>query len=219
MKPVSALRKVLPRKELSGKFEHPIEFREFGLAHFDKLKRTIPLKIHSIGLSIWDRIVQYRLKPVNPLAISKWVNQKDPNLCERVSDEIGEDVLRDLYYVKADVQDKVLKNKLAAELLVARIFPNDLFLADVEFSNPYKMLSSTERKYQFQKYAGLGLLGTLVANMVNVGNAMGCRSILLVAASIDLVPKFARHGFEVEDTESAKMALFHKAGPPMERRL
>ncbi len=213
------LEKIFPRDELKRKFKKEISFVELGLSDFHTLKRDVPIKIHSLGLNIWDRIVQYQLKPVLPQAIANFVESEDPNICEEISRLIGEKVVKDLYYVKGEIKDPSLDRKTCAEFLTAHIYPNNIHLTDIEFSDPYKPLSMTERKYEFQDFAGLNLLGTLINNMVEVGKAVGCEYIVLSAAGVDLVPKFERHGFRVENTASGRQAMKDGVGPPMERKL
>jgi GNAT superfamily N-acetyltransferase len=204
--PVAALRQRFPE----------LWVEEYGRGQIADIVRLKGPAMHGMALSIWNRVVSFRTDAVDPQAIAKWVRTEDPRLHQRIERIIGKRVIQDLYYghAKLDVNGEALT---VAEATVACVYPNDLHIADVEFSNPHQPIPEAERLYQYQHYRGLGLLSSFLQAAEAAAKRMGCRNLTLTAADGGLMDMFAGYGFHVEESWIGQQAHQSGFGFPMER--
>jgi hypothetical protein len=202
--PPSLLLQALPKNELSTRFE-AISFAEYGR---DKLPTITSLKgtaLCAMGLSVWDNIIADGKDAVEPKALAKYVDNEDPSLIRRIRNQLGKDVLFDVYYGHATLALEG-KDYTVAETLIAHVYPNHLHIADIEFSNPYKPIPKDKRQHPHMHFEGLGLLGTYLANVERISRELKCTGITLTAATEDLAKLFSRYGFEIADTPAGDIA-------------
>jgi hypothetical protein len=186
---VSQLSTILPREQLIGRFGSALILEEFGKADLKTIAKKHPSAVLQIGGSIWNRIVQKKWHPLNPLHFAHYFQKSDPNLYQAISTLLGVDVIRDIYYVKAWTSKKK-KSNLIVELVAAWVFRNDLLLADVTFRDPERPIPTEQRSFALQTHKGLGLLPTLLGNMQHNAKELGCEQLTLTAAMRDLVDLF-----------------------------
>lgn len=202
---------LFPRDEIAARFADA-RFTSFGLADLPAIQHRKPTAVHGIGLAVWD-IIATRGE-VKPNAMQHYVAAEDPDLLGRIGKHIGKQTLFDIRYCKAD-RGRPARVTIS-EMLVAHVYPNDLFIGDIEFSDPDRPIRKSERKYPMTKYAGLGLLGPFLEEAKACAFAMGSENLRLVAATTDHVTLFGKHGFKVaEDSAIAPFALEFGASIPM----
>ena len=141
-----------------------------------------------------------------------------PNLYRAISERLGIEVIRDIYYAKGWTTKKA-NSHLVAELVVAWVHRSDLLLADVTFVDPFAPIKENEMRYMLQTHKGLGLLPTLLENMQREAEHLGCEQLILTASMRDLADLFKRFGFVVEDSEMGRVGLEIGCGIPMERNV
>jgi hypothetical protein len=212
---LSNLNAVLPKSQLVERFGKELILEEYGRDDLVSITRQKPESMHGIGASVWNRIVNRRWYPVDPRVFSKQFDEHDPRLPQAISRLLGTKVIRDIYYVKGWKGTKT-DSALVVELLVALVYRNDLYLADVTFVNPDQPISEGQG-FAFQTHKGLGLLPTLLANMQKKAEELGCEQLTLQAATRDQMNLFSKHGFAVEDSPLGRVGLESGVAIPMER--
>jgi len=168
------------------------------------------------GGSVWNRIIKRKWHPVDPLHFASYFQKSDANLYKAISTLLGVEVIRDIYYVKGWASKKK-KSNVVVELVVARVYRNDLLLADVAFMDPARPIPMGQRRFALQTHKGLGLLPTHLGNMQRKAEELGCEQLTLTAAIRDLVDLFSSFGFVVEDSEMGRRGMQIGHGIPMER--
>jgi len=209
------LSEILPSKTIEGIIAHPIDYLQLGFSQVDRFASLQPDLLHSAGLRIWDRVVTASDIEVDPFCLADRVNARDPMLFNAITQVIGQESMRDLYYVRMQVQDPALSYNTAAQFAVAVTFPNDLLLIDLLLTNPYRPLPKRARKSHWHDYEGYGLLPIVSSNAAECARSLDCTAVTLVAANKALVRIFRRHGFNVEDTITGKAAMEVGLGIPM----
>lgn len=210
---------IIPQKEIQEKFKKPVVFVNLTKQNLDLITKREPFTIIAISLNIWNRIVQNKLKKVNPKAVAEYVDNRDPKIHLKISEIIKEPIIKDIIYSLGTVKDSKIKEKTVSQITIAHVFPNDLHLADVLFQNPYIPISKSDRKYRLQDFKGLGLLSTLIEKIEQHAKALSCDYITLTASNSELVPLFSKYGFTVEDNSQAKLATRVGLTIPMEKKI
>jgi hypothetical protein len=210
------LSEIFPESSIKSKFKNDVRITKRDrskLGEISKLKKGCMVEI---GGGAWDQYV--RANPnCNPQTLSEYFQRQDPKLYLAMERHTGLKVLHDIFYTVAEVEDPLLEEKLAAELLVAVTYPNVLRISDVTFCDPYNKIPDTELKYKFQHYKGLNLFAELMGNCEKFCNANNLKEISLAAAYVDLVPFFKKYGFEIDDTPAGRMAIQVGEGIPMSK--
>lgn len=190
--------------------------------HFKVLNTIVkkePMTVHGMSMNVWNRIVQYKLKPVDPMAIAKEVDDQDPFIFRKISKIIREPILQEVFYCESKIIDTSLKYNTTYEIMIGKVFPNDIHLADIEISNPYQPIPKSERKHPQQHYKGLGLLKDQIGRLIDYCYKSNCGFFTLTAATKDQYNLFRRYGFEIEDNEAAKIGLEIGLGISMEMKI
>jgi hypothetical protein len=207
---------VLPRQQLVDRFGASLILEEFGKAEMARIKDIKPATVFGIGASVWNRIVTKRWKPVQPHKMARYFQTTDPNLPVAIGKLIKEEVIQDIYLARGWAGNKRDEN-LVVELLVAKVYRQDLHLADITFMDPTSPIAESERRFELQSHRGLGLVRDLMQNLERVAREHHCQQITLTAGTRDLVGLFNRYGFDVEDSVAGRIAMQVGAGIPMER--
>jgi hypothetical protein len=200
---------LFPIAEIRDKFDSPVELQQFGLNEYNEIVRLKAGAIAGLALNVWNRIVHSDTHDVNPMALSRYIDnanpndpQVDPQIVCGIEEVIGAKVIRDISYSRCTLNDSASSDdELIAELLIAHVYPNDLHWADVHFRNPRQPLSKRDRRFKFREFRGFGLLSKVAARITAYASAQGMDYITLTAAANDLVPLFATHGFTLETNE------------------
>lgn len=220
------MKELLLTNEIKSKFDKEILTNIFHYEHSKKnfsvlgdIIKKEPMTIHGMGMNVWNRIVQLKLKPVEPMALTKEVNESDPNVYRKISKIIGEPIFNEVLYSEAEVNDPALDYKTVNEIMIGHVYPNDIHLADIEFSNPYFPIIKSKRKSENQYYKGLGLLGQQIEKLIEYSNKNNFSYLTLTASSINECELFKKYGFKVEDNIAAQIGLKVGYGIPMEFKL
>jgi len=208
------LKDVIPTNEIKARVGGSIKVLELsGLGRMPRIGRLEGENVHGSALNIWNRIVQNRLKPVNPLALGPRIDGSDPLIYEEIEKLIGEPVITDAAYFSA-----MQGGTIIAKVILFRVFPNNLHLCDVYFQNPAEPLPPQEQKWD-RKCKGYGILPILIKNMKDYAREHGIEYLTLTAAFADVVPLFEKHGFSVEDNAMGRSCIQTKRCIPMELRI
>lgn len=203
---MTSLSKVLPRNQLVERFGSELILAEFGKPEIKKILEMKPQSLHGIAGSVWNRIVARNWHEVDPKMFSRRFDKKDPSLYRHISDKLGIEVIRDIYYAKAWRNARKERNVIA-EVLVAWVYQNDLNLADVTFVDRSAPIPKADRKSALQTHKGLGLLPVLLQNMQTVAEEIGCKQLTLIAGTQDEMKLFQHHGFDVEDSDLGRFGV------------
>ncbi len=207
---------IFPKSELTGRFEKLIKIKEMNKNHLDSMERLKPNDLFQIGITIWDKYCNSHPEQ-DKFIFAKECQSNDPNLYKKVHRTINEQVLFDFFYGHAAIDDELLKEKDAVELILAHIYPSCLMIVDVMLINPYQPV--VPRKYDHQHYKGLGLFGSVLDKSINYCHQHGLSEICLTAADMPLKKHFEQYGFEVPDTWMGQAALKAGRGIPMSLRI
>jgi len=203
---MTSLSEVLPKQQLEERFGSRLILTEFSKADLKKIVEMKPESLHGIAGNVWNRIVARQWRRVDPKMFARQFDRNDPYLYLHISDSLGIEVIRDIYYAKA-WQNSRRERNVVAEVLVAWVYRSDLNLADVTFVDHSAPIPKSERKSVLQTHKGLGLLPVLLENMEGVAEKIGCEQLTLIAATKDEMKLFARYGFKVEDSDLARFAM------------
>jgi hypothetical protein len=202
---------ILPLQEIERLFDMPIRLEQMGTDQFEKIFARDRDGVLKMAYAVWSRHVRQN-PATNPNAVVDHVQQHGGTFLDAASAVIGEPIIKDIEFSRCKIDDPALDNQFVAYLLVARVFPNDLHIADLNLVNPYKPIPPQHRKYKFRKYKGLGLAGTVLARAEAFAVSAECDYLTLTAAADDLVPLFGKFGFVVEDDGVASLAMEKKVG-------
>ena len=204
---------------VQNKFNAPVIVNEYGIEDLDRVLQEETSTMIGVCMNVWNRIVHYGYKQVDPQAVTDLYVNSDPALVGEITKIVGEELIKDLYYVNCQIDDDTLEYTTASKMLLTHVYPNDIHLGDIEFCNPYRPVPKLDRKTRFHHYEGLGLLNQLMENMEAYARTKQCDYLTLTASSLEHMPLFEKYGFTLEDNPSAKEFLKHGNGIPMEKKL
>lgn len=205
-------------KEIIDEIYH-FDHKNKNFEVLDKIVKKEPMTVHGMSMNIWNRIVQYNLKMVNPMALAKEVDDRDPFIFRKISKIIREPILQEVVYCESKIIDPSLEYNTTYEIMIGKVFPNDIHLADIEISNPYQPIIESERKHPQQHYKGLGLLKYQIDELISYCKKSNCGFLTLTASTKDQYNLFKKYGFEIEDNKVAKIGLEIGLGISMEMKI
>jgi len=209
---------ILPKEELIDRFGRALILEEYGKTDIESIAKKNPEILHHVAANVWNRIVNRAWHPVDPLRFAAQFRSGDPSLHLAISELIGIEVIRDIYYVRGWSGRKT-KSKLVVEMLLAWVYRNDLQLTDVTFIDPEKPIARAKRRFALQTHEGLELLSTLLTKLQEKAEQLHCDQLTLTAGMRDQVGLFRRYGFVVEDSEMGRRGMEIGFGIPMERNV
>ncbi len=205
------MKTVLPFEDIQRRFDKPVRLEQMGLDQLGMIVARHPHRILNTAATVWRRHVE-KNPTIDPLAVHEYARKKGATFLEAADAVLGEPVIKDISFSRCTIEDPALADHLVAYLLVARVFPNDVHIADLNLMNPYKPIPPHLRRYRFRKYGGLGLLGTVMARIDAYAASHKCDSITLTAEADDLVPLFSKYGFVVEGDDVASLDMKKDVG-------
>lgn len=200
---------ILPLNEIRSAFDKAVLLQQYGNSDLEKIQA---INLHSISgtcLNVWNRIVVAGTPKVYKYALAPYIDEQGigkAGMLQAMNKIIGQPVIQDISWSRCTIDDPTLEDKVVAQLVVARVFPNDLHLVDVHFRNPYKPIPEAKQKYHFRDYEGLGLLPTVMARLEEYARSHSCDYLTLTCAHADLAPLFGKFGFTVETNPLGRMA-------------
>lgn len=95
------------------------------------------------------------------------------------------------------------------DVSIVRCWPNDIHIADVEFSDNRKPLrgGSKVKGSTNRGYHGLHVFGEFIRRLKATAKEKDIQRISLMAADRELYPVFKRHGFKVSTAKMAQIAF------------
>lgn len=211
------MEEIYPTKDIQEKFEADVIFDYYFLKDINAIAELEPNCLCEIGGNAWMHYIESGAK-VDPRKLSEHFDNGNPFLFREVEKVMKRKVLQDIMLVHAKVKDTELERNICGQLLLARVYPNNLHISDVEFSNPYEPVPENEKKHHFHEYRSLGLFSTLLLNIITYGKKNRISKITLSAASDHQIKYFESHGFSIEKNNFAKEALEHGMSIPMVRK-
>ncbi|WP_390241837.1 hypothetical protein [Vibrio sp. R78045] len=209
---------VFLQKAISDKFDSKLQFEILGTSDVEKIAKREPEILFEIGAQAWMTYVESKAK-VNPKKLSSLFDSKSPFLYQKVEKEIKRKVIQDIAFCYANIQDPTIDARDFIQLLLCRMYPNDLFIADVCFYDPYKPVPPQDREYALQYFRSLGLFEEHLKSIKSYCKEHSISKITLTTSSNEQIPYFERHGFKIESSDYAKTALENGHGVPMHIKL
>jgi len=204
---------ILPKDELRGFFDCKLDFEEYDLRHIDMIRSMRPHIFFGLASIMWNRIIEFGLCPVDPTALDDDIKKKNPDMFRNMSAVLGTHAIKDIYYAKSDPEAACHAKKSAVELFVARVYPNNLYIADVFLPCPETAVNGKEFGSAIRDHRSL--YSKLVNNAVDCGRSLGCNYLMITANSSHQVDIFSRCGFLLEDHLSERRSLDLGLGIPM----
>ncbi len=205
---------VFLQKAISDKFESTLEFEVLGPSDIGKIAEREPDILFEIGAHAWMSYVESGAK-VNPRKLATHFDSRNPFLYQIVEKEMKCKVVQDIAFCYANIQDPMVEGQDFIQLLLCRTYPNDLFIADVCFYNPYKPVPVNERVYELHFFKSLGLFGEHLKSIRAYCKENKINKITLTTSSNEQIPYFEKHGFKIDNTDFARHALANGRSVPM----
>jgi hypothetical protein len=200
---------ILPLEEIQSRFDKPVRLEQLGVDRLDEVAKRDPNGLLGAAFTVWQRYV--RANPATDAgAVRDHIRRHGGDFLDAVQAVIGAPIIRDLLFSRCTIDDPALDDTVVAYLLLARVYPNDVHIADMSFANPYKPITPERRRYKFQKYKGLHLSGIVLSRIEKYASDHECNYLTLNAATEDLVPLFSKFGFTVEDGQATSLAMEKK---------
>jgi hypothetical protein len=185
--------------------------------NLSEIARQEPECLRDIGEQAWIHYM-VEVTKIKFKKLCSYFDESDPFLFRQVETLIKQKVIQDIVLFRSRVVDHALTKSLCGKLLLARTYPNNIHIADVEFSNPYKPVRKNERRYSCHEFRSLGLFSTLFDNILRHRKKNKISKITLSVPSLDQTKYFEGHGFSIEKTEFSKHQIASGMSIPMERQ-
>ena len=192
---------IIPVDHLERKFgelEHRIIAR-----NTTELRKSLPAQIPGICMFIWDEMVDRGLVR-DPYKIGPIIHRNYKGIYEFVSRELGREAIDDAFAEK--YFNKIDPSESFVDFSIARCFPDDLHIVDIELSDNTRPLARTDPSREFRQYHGLHLFGEVLERIRAVAREEGVSRLSLMVAHAPLHHVFSRHGFKVGKSVMAQAA-------------
>lgn len=217
---ISKLSAVLPYAEIQSLFTMKgIRTAEYGINDLEKIMQLCGSDIFMLATHCATRVRQIYQPNVDLQPLAPLLPSRDPKIIYAIGDILHADTIQDIYCCRCDVQDDALQDPLVAAILIARVYPQDLYIGNLTFRNPYQPLPMDLRKSVLHTHKGLGLLPKFMANVESYAAANQCKNITLVANETSQAELFAKYGYSVDGYEVAQRAMVAGRTIPMSKRL
>jgi hypothetical protein len=216
---------IFPAAQVISQFTKPVKVKQYGIGEYAEIVRLKPMSIGGLGLHSWNRIVKVEKREVNPYAVAPHIKGggvAKSSIIPFIESVVREPLIKDISFTVATIDDPDLITALddyqfdeptAAMLMLARVYPNNIHIADIYYQNPYQPIPESKRRYEWAAYRGLKMLGPTIVRLEDYARTKGCEYLTLTAAADDLIPLFATLGFTLETNDFGRMAR------AMEKRL
>ncbi|MBI5640974.1 MAG: hypothetical protein HZA17_11160 [Nitrospirae bacterium] len=195
---------ILPKEEILNWIDQHVIFEEYTLKDIDRIKHINAERFFRLIMNTVQRIIEFDLYPINRADIGGCVECRDPDIYKKISRIIGDEVIKDIYYARGEVPGNGKENELVSELLAAQVYPNNLYLAAVEFAIPER--SGLQGSRTGQEKATETLFCRLIGNAAGFGRSRACNYLLFSARALSQVELFERCGFMAEGPAPDRLA-------------
>ncbi|MBE0419669.1 hypothetical protein ACTXIM_00635 [Pseudoalteromonas nigrifaciens] len=208
------LHDILQKDEISKKFSSPVVFQQFGKNEIDKIAAKDPNILFEIGAQAWMLYMESGAK-VDPQKLSNDFDSRSPLLYKKVEKTIKRKVIQDISFSYSIIKDDSINSAGCIQLSLCRMWPNDLYIADVVFYNPYEPVPEEKRKYEIHYFKSLNLFSVHLEKIKVYCKQNKIQRITLTTSSNEQIPYFEKVGFKVENNNFAKHALEMGRSVPM----
>ena len=209
------LESVFPFDAINAYFSGQVARTEMRLGDLDKIMELCFKDMFLLAINCASRAKQLFVPELDMVPLVPQLNASDPRVIHSLSKLLGHKAIDDIYCCRCTVEDQVV-----ASLLIAQVYPHELYIGMVTFADPSKPIPTEKRKSVMQKYKGLGLLAEFVYRVEACAIARGCDNITLVANETSQMHLFQKYGFRVDDYPVARQKVaegrlipMHKAVP------
>lgn len=205
---MSDLADVVPKDLFVPLFKHVDE--KVLATDWATLQKVKPEHVAGICMFVWDEMVN-RKAANNPFKIAPYTENGFKGIAHFVEKELGKPIVTEAYAVS--YFNEITPKSSFVDVSLVRCFPNDIHIADVEFSDNRRPLHAGEKLKgsTVRDYHGLHIFGEFIDRLQGVAKEKGVERISLMVADAPLYRVFKKYGFEVSKTEMAQMA-FKMAG-------
>lgn len=182
---------------------------------WESFQKQRPKDVTGICMFIWDEMVDRKMTS-EPFKIAPIVNSNFRGIAKFVQRELKEPPVTEAYAVS--YFNEVDPENSFVDVSAVRCWPNDIHIADIEFSDNRKAAHSGKKikSSSRRNYHGLHVFGEFLGRLTLVAKEKRVERISLMVGHEDLYAVFKRHGFEVSQTKMAEMAYKnHGVGFPM----
>ncbi len=208
------LESVVPFEEISAHFTVPVERIDLRKTDLGKIASLLPADMFSLATHCAIRAKQLYKPDLDFSTLVPCIERGDPMTIVKLATVLGAEALEDIYCCRCSVGSEVVTG-----LLVAQVWPRDLYIANVVFADPSKPIPPAQRKSVLQTHRGLGLLKTLMERLEACAIARGCENLTLVANETSQSQLFGRYGFAVDDYPNAHDAVLAGKLIPMHKKV
>lgn len=208
------LHDIIRKEEIEEKFDKKVTFKQFGVDGINDIACIDPNILFEIGAQAWMLYVESDAK-VNSQQLASDFGMQNPMIYQKVEKVIQQKVIQDLSFTYAEVDDPKVDSKGCIQLSLCHMYPNDLYIADVVFYDPYKPVAKSDRKYELHYFKSLNLFNLHLEEIKKYCKKNNINRITLTTSSNEQIPYFEAYGFEVEDNAFARAALEHGWSVPM----
>jgi len=208
------LHDILLKDEISEKFESPVTFEQLGNGEINKILVKDPHILFEVGAQAWMLYVESGAK-VDPQKFSSDFDSSNPLLYKKIEKLIKRKIIQDISFSYSEIKDDSIDSSGCIQLSLCRMWPNDLYIADVVFYNPYEPVSEDKRKYELHYFKSLNLFSKHLEKIKVYCKKNKILRVTLTTSSNEQIPYFKGLGFKVEDNNFAKHALQMGRSVPM----
>lgn len=208
------LHDVLRAEGFQSKFDKEVNFEQYGTESIDMLVKKEPNIFYEIGGQAWMRFQASGTK-VDSQKFQEDFRSLNPLIYKKVEKIIKRKIIQEISFSYGRVLDERLEHNECCQLLLFRLWPNELFIADVAFSNPYKPVSDPDKQYPYHEFRGLGLFSSHLEKMIEYCQLNRVSKITLTTATNNQISYFEKHGFVIENSDFAREAFKIGQGVPM----
>lgn len=181
------------------------EVREEVLAtDMAALQHHRPSDVIGVSLYIWDEMV-HRGIAKEPFKIAPIINDDMKGIYEFVRDELGAEPVTDVFATR--FFNEVDPEMSFVDVTLLQCFPDDIFIADVEFSDNRRPIDGEPAVKGVRNYHGLHIFENFLDRIKALARERGVGRISLMVGGPGLYEVFLRYGFKVSESVMAQMAF------------
>lgn len=165
-------------------------------------------KIAGVCMFVWDEMV-HRGRVRNPQKIARIVQNDFVGIYSFVQRNLGKAPLTQAHASR--FFNEFDQKRSFADVFLARCYPNDIHICDVEFSDNRRRVAADDPTEPFRAYHGLHVFDVFLERLRGIAQQLSAERISLIVAYPPLHAVFSRHGFAVSETTMAQRA-FRMAG-------
>ncbi len=205
---------VLPLNEIQTYFSNEVSVEELRKTDIDLIEKECASDVFSLAINCGIRAKQIYQPELDLSPLAPYLASSNPKILNALGSLLGQDAIDDIYCCRCTVNDQ-----LVASLLIAQVWPRDLYIGMVMFADPSQPIPAEKRKSILQKFRGLGLLSKFIERVEICAAARGCRNITLIANETTQMMLFSKYGFEVDKHSSAQAQLAEGKAIPMHKAI